>query len=302
MSDEKCENKGGNTIPPLNQKKKDNQLFNWSFTLFNYETNYELFVNFLDTICKTFFFQTEISPTTGKKHLQGYLNLYERVRFSQLKDLLIDFPQIHLEGSKGTMKQNLLYCSKSATRDADYKFVSKGVEQPKELTYIEYDKFYQWEKDMYKLLLDVSPNDRTIYWICDKDGCNGKSQFVRHMLIKHSHKCCVFTSGKTSDIAQTLKSAEEDGVIDLRDNPIFLFDIARSNINKIRYDALECLKNGFISSPKYESCTLLFNTPHILVMANDYPDTTQMSQDRWIIYNLENKLLTLIDTKLIKYM
>jgi hypothetical protein len=37
---------------------------------------------------------------------------------------------------------------------------------------------------MENILLD-KPDDRTIYWIYDPNGCCGKSEFLKYMVVKH---------------------------------------------------------------------------------------------------------------------
>jgi len=58
-------------------------------------------------------FGREICPTTGKKHLQGYVNTRSPKDLSVLKKL---FPKAHLEICGGNPDQNRRYCIK----DGDY--------------------------------------------------------------------------------------------------------------------------------------------------------------------------------------
>lgn len=54
----------------------------------------------------------------------------------------------------------------------------------------------------------------------------------------------------------------------------------------IQYDFLEELKNGRIFNTKYESRMLEFPTPHVVVMMNEDPDMTKLSEDRYRIFKL----------------
>lgn len=61
--------------------------------------------------CRYIIYGKEIAPTTGTPHLQGYVELHKRVRFSTLKDTL---PQgVHIEPRRGTQSQAIEYCKKS---------------------------------------------------------------------------------------------------------------------------------------------------------------------------------------------
>jgi len=49
---------------------------------------------------------------------------------------------------------------------------------------------------------------------------------------------------------------------------------------------MEALKNGFISSSKYESCTKTFPVPHVIVFSNELPDENKFSSGRLKIHKL----------------
>ena len=55
------------------------------------------------------FYGVEHAPTTNTTHLQGFVCFSERQRLTQVKIL---FPTAHLEVMKGTIAQNITYCSK----------------------------------------------------------------------------------------------------------------------------------------------------------------------------------------------
>lgn len=54
----------------------------------------------------------EEAPETGTKHLQGYIYLNKRKRMNTLKNMF-GCNEIHFEIAKGTIKQNVDYCSKT---------------------------------------------------------------------------------------------------------------------------------------------------------------------------------------------
>lgn len=82
----------------------------WCFTWNNYvPLDIEVLKNYkFDYLV----FGFEVAPETGTKHLQGYMYIHNKVRFSTLKKL---FPLVHLEVAKGSPKQNRDYCTKSGT-------------------------------------------------------------------------------------------------------------------------------------------------------------------------------------------
>lgn len=65
---------------------------------------------------------------------------------------------------------------------------------------------------------------------------------------------------------------------------IVIVDAPRSKQGEyLQYDFLEEVKNGRIFNTKYESCMIEFPSPHVVVMMNEHPDMTKLSEDR---YNL----------------
>ena len=56
------------------------------------------------------FFGEEIAPSTGLRHLQGFIVMSRRIRFAPLKSKVgVKFYLTHING---TIEQNIEYCSK----------------------------------------------------------------------------------------------------------------------------------------------------------------------------------------------
>lgn len=51
----------------------------------------------------------EVAPTTGTRHLQGYLQFIRRVRMTKVCKII---PTAHFEVARGTPAQNIVYCKK----------------------------------------------------------------------------------------------------------------------------------------------------------------------------------------------
>ncbi len=58
--------------------------------------------------------QHEVSPTTGRHHMQGYLCLMKQTRFLTVKAMCLQ--GAHWEAARGSLKQNIDYCSKEESR------------------------------------------------------------------------------------------------------------------------------------------------------------------------------------------
>ena len=59
----------------------------------------------------------------------------------------------------------------------------------------------------------------------------------------------------------------------------------------LSYEGLENIKDMLFYSGKYEGGMVVGNSPHLLVFANEAPDLSRLSADRWNIKNIRNKKL-----------
>lgn len=81
-------------------------------------TSYNLDLKIPD--CKFCVYQNEICPSTGKEHLQGYIEFKDKYSMKKVKELFSD-DKIHLEVRKGSQKQAISYCTKTETRKPETK-------------------------------------------------------------------------------------------------------------------------------------------------------------------------------------
>jgi hypothetical protein len=99
-------------IPMRSERKQAGAAIRWCFTYNNYNEEDEELENFNDFLkmdCKLAIVGKEKAPTTGTKHLQGYVELYYRQRLTALKKIN---NKIHWEQAKGDRIQNYNYCTK----------------------------------------------------------------------------------------------------------------------------------------------------------------------------------------------
>lgn len=90
-----------------------------------------------------------------------------------------------------------------------------------------------------------------------------------------NHDAIVVSSGKNADIAYLLDQPK-----------IVVFDIARDAMEHVNFGVMECIKNGRIFSPKYESAIKAFDIPHLVVFANAPCPHGKFSEDRLKQVNL----------------
>lgn len=240
----------------------------WVFVLNNW-TKDEL--DEIITICGSNLYNIgEEVGEQGTPHLQGFISFNTKCRPFE------KFPnkRIHWEKCKSNEADNLRYTSKSGIVHSNF---------PKPLILINPSKFYEWQKQIINLI-SSEPDDRSIYWYWESNGCAGKTAIAKYICATYN---AIVVSGKSSDCKNAIlqyfncKKKYPD---------IIIFDIPRCNQNHISYEALESIKNGLFYSGKYEGGMCIFNCPHVICFANEEPDIPVLSQDRWKIVKINNTI------------
>lgn len=219
-------------------------------------------------------FGEEVAPTTGQHHLQGWLTLKKKGRPMGCRKLP-SLKGAHWEPAKGSQEDNIRYCSKEGKYHTNFTIkVLKDV--------ITERGAYPWQQRIIEIT-KKEPDDRHIYWFWETIGNTGKTALVRHLKISDPN-IIALASGKGSDWACALASIE-----DPMDISTVIIDLPRTSEGYIPFNMIEQIKNGMVFSGKYESKTLLFNPPHVIIFANFMPsleEQQKLSTDRWIITQL----------------
>lgn len=288
----------------------------WSLTLNNYTEEH------IDTIARSYeegnilyiVYGKEVGAS-GTPHLQGAVSFADQTRRSKALKLL--GVQAHLEPARNLSKL-IEYCKKDGDvtefgtvkptnpgRRSDLEefksAVKAGNRNRKDLrekfsdVWARYKTFcesylndtaptprvksyplHPWQTELYEKLRR-EPDDRSIVFVVDYKGNNGKSWFADYYLSIHPDKTQILEPGKKADMAYNLDD-------DLR---VVFFDCPRSKQGDfIQYDFLEACKNGRVFSPKYESRTKRYDPMHVVVLMNEEPDMSKLSEDRYSITHL----------------
>jgi len=219
--------------------------------------------------------QTEVSPTTNKAHLQGSIWCKLKHRDTEFKTL----KGAHFETLKDVDDVSN-YCNKDETHDGIYR-VSWGFPEPKYVESIPADKLYEWELDIITKL-KTEPDKRSLYWYWEANGCAGKTTFQKYLF--SNYEGVVVLSGKSSDMKNGIVNFQ---TINKTLPKIVLINIPKSNVGYVSYTGLEEIKDMFFFSGKYEGGMVCGACPHVFIFANERPDTTKMSSDRFKIYRIK---------------
>ncbi len=257
-------------LPILN--KQSTQYLHHTFTWNNYtEHDIEILIPLFNHLCYSYVFQEECGDECKTPHLQGVISLKKRARWSEF-----GLPKcIHWEKVKH-VPLCYEYCSRAVKRVGRIWALNFVI--PKKLKVIGSDELFEWQRKIIEYIKG-EPDDRTIYWVWSEKGRMGKSGFARYLLV--NYKCILLGKGQYSDIMNAMYNANTD------ENNIVLFNLPRNNGNKISYSALESIKDGLIMNTKYETGAKVINPPHIIVFSNAEPEYAAMSDDRFVVLNVD---------------
>lgn len=261
--------------------------------------------------------------SSGTPHLQGYVCFSSRLRLAQVKAAL-GTERCWLEVARGSPSQAASYSKKDGDfeewgtlpagqgkrtdldrfKDWVLEFYADNLRRPTEreialghsalwLRYSERlmslrdmlcpapqlvsGELSEWQNELYQEIDDGMFDDRKINFVVDRDGGKGKSWFCRYVKSEKPHITQLLSIGRRDDLAHAIDPSCS----------IFLFNIPRGQMEFLRYEVLEQLKDRTVFSPKYHSTTkILEKVPYIAVFCNEHPDMERMTNDRYNIINI----------------
>lgn len=253
---------------------KNQRLRSWFFTYNNPDLTWsqlsQLLSNGRDVV--KLVGQKEVG-STGTEHFQGVVQYRHQVAFKTLKAL---DSSIHWEGCHN-LKAALAYVTKTDTRvDGPW---SMGWDIPEPIRTYSISEARPWQRTYDEIILGpVDP--RKIYWLWEPNGGVGKTAFARFCAV---HRRGLVLGGRGADIKYGVATwLQKHHRLDLA-----VFHFTRTVENYVSYEAIEAVKDGIFFNGKYESGMVVFNPPHIICLANFYPEDHKLSADRWVIEKLE---------------
>ena len=245
----------------------------WCFTLNNpSEKEFNEFLNIDSSIVPRYVFQME-EGEQKTKHIQGYLCFSTKKRPKSV----FESDRIHWEKTRKIQK-SIMYCQKKEGRIGGPWY--RGIEPPYTLTI---EKWEPWMLEI-KNILEQEPDHRKIYWYWDRLGNIGKTMFSKWVFI--NMKGVVILSGKGSDMKNGIVQYAQKNHMTPK---IVIINVPRSKEGFISWSGIEEVKDMFFFSGKYEGGMICGANPHVIIMANYYPETSMLSKDRWVIKELGKK-------------
>lgn len=296
----------------------------WVFTLNNYSEEEQARIRDFagSDIVKYLIFGREVGDS-GTPHLQGFAHFKEPKSLNWLRAHFSD--RAHFEKARGSFKANRTYCSKDgdfeefgtapsqqgsrSDLDDAKRFIDEFVRERKRapndtelatavgLSYIRYRRglrdyataicptpvFRDGDLRQWQAALDTElrgpPSQRSIKFVIDREGNRGKTFFQQWYLSRHSDKVQILGTAKRDDMAHMVDESKS----------IFFVNVPRGQMEFFQYSVIESLKDQMVASPKYNSyMKMLAVVPHVMVFANEWPDESRLSVDRWDFMDLDS--------------
>jgi hypothetical protein len=288
---------------------------NWCFTLNNYTDDEVAHLEGLsDNDEVVYLLAGREVGDSGTPHLQGFVKFSSRVSLARAKEIL-GTNRVNLTTTRN-VNASINYCKKdgdffevgafaggagSRTDLDEFKEAVKGgmlslkeIRETHSEVYAKYTRFCleyvrdhypqkeieahplrQWQQDL-NAKLNLEPDDRTVMFVVDHTGNQGKTWFAHYYASLHD-RVQVLQPGPKKDMAYCLDP-------NIR---VLFMDAPRSKQGEfIQYDFLEDCKNGYVFCQKYESHVKQLGMVHVVVMMNEDPDMTKLSMDRYDIVRL----------------
>ncbi len=254
----------------------------WDFTVFT-ETSYVQVRSLLKLHCKKWCFQEESCPTSGRAHFQGRISLGLKRRLSGLKKLFLETPLdlAHWSVTSCENRDNNFYVTKDDTRiGGPYADTDDDVYIPRQIR--ELPGLLPWQQSV----VDISKcwDTRTVYCIHDPEGNIGKSTLCTYMRVHRLGFVIPFAN----DFRDIMRM-----VMDAPIKTCFLIDMPKAIRKEKLYQmwsAIEEIKNGRAYDDRYKYRECIFDSPQVFVFTNTLPDPTMLSQDRWKICHIRDRM------------
>jgi len=238
-------------------------------------------------VSKKWCFQRERGEDSdGKEHYQCRVSLKNKKRFFELKAVLgEEGERWGLFRTSNENKQVDFYACKEETRVAG-PWKDNDVYIPRQWRLAE-EKYWGFQNEIIESLQEF--DQRYINVLYDPKGCGGKSTISHICRLKHG---CYMLKKRAKgeemlmDMQCMLRAKH-----DTQPNGVFV-DLTRCS-DQVRlknlYDALEDIKNGWVTDWRYNFKEWDFDSPVVWVMCNSMPNPKWLSNDRWKFWTIDDE-------------
>lgn len=257
-----------------------------------------------EDLSSKYVFQKEIGDEEKKEHYQCTFVSKQRLRKSTLLNKLskesgLVKSMFQLDRMRGTWEESFSYCTKSECRVGDNFYTNIEIYSGSDIKFLDSEEVrYEWQNCILDKIYDIENHsfkkacEREIIWIYDPKGNCGKSKFVKWLSLRNS--------SQVAKVSCNTESQLRAAVISAGPRKLYVVDLPRSLSLVYQYkeklaamlSAIEEIKNGYLSSAMYgDYKEIYFEPPHILIFSNTLCPREYMSEDRWVVFMLNNNQL-----------
>jgi len=247
--------------------------------------------------CDNYVFQLEdsrIGKVPHNLHFQMWLHTEEKHRASALIKVACEsgFSGMAITPASNAGKLILKkYCMKSDTRVAG-PWADREIYMGRDL--ISLAGMTLPQKKLLDYLMQCDPvehSHRLIIWICDERGASGKSAFKKFCSYHYGWPGFSYCNAK--DMLYI--------VMKFPNKRVYFFNLSKTRSADVSenelYAALESIKDGDFTSPKYEPQNVLMNPCHVVVFANHWPKSELLSRERLKLIRWKPLPLSMVKSK-----
>lgn len=251
----------------------------WIGTWNGFPENWKTFFE-SNTQTQEYIAQEEIGEKEENLHIQFAVKFKDAKKFNVVRGY---FPGAHIEVAKN-WNACANYCSKIATATGD------KIEKYEEEELDAEDPMAGFElRPIQQDILNVvngARDRRAVHWFYDPIGNMGKTSIALHICLHN--KDVLYLTGKSADMKYGVSTYIEERRRKTKKRRVkikaVIIDLTRQIENFVSYQGIEEIKNGIFYSTKYESGMVMFDYPHVIILANFMPDMSKLSADRWRIH------------------
>ncbi len=241
------------------------------FTLNNYTQNdIKCLIGSFGSVVPILCFQEE---DEGTPHLQGFMEFAVKKRPIQYWSPIMGHKKTSFRKMKGSIQQNMAYCTDEDKRIPNGIVYTRGCPRPLvRMTYEHLTKQQQEIVDKYKEFEDPLFG-REIHWYWEPEGEWGKTKTQKYMF---DNMDATMVGGTKHDMFYALSQLV---LLTGECPPIVIINLVKdTDMKYVSYAGMESIKDGCFFSKKFKSGMCRFNSPHLLVFANEPPDMSRFTK------------------------
>lgn len=233
-------------------------------------------------LCEKFIFQLE--DTTNNLHYQCYCRWKKKQYAKTLAKRLNDqFLGIEIRPASDNGKLALAeYCLKDDTR-VKGPWADRPIYLGSDLCCMKNP--YPWQQTVIDFV-EEPPDDRTINWVYNPEGCVGKSKLCKFLKFTKKWKRIPLgtaTQLKTNCVVKGPHRAYYVDMPRVRGREEHVADLI---------SAIEDIKNGDVESAMFgKEWNMMMLSPHVWIFSNDPPPWKHCSEDRWKAWTVKDMKL-----------